>query len=204
MITLYYSPQTRSARIFWMLEEIGQPYELEAVDIRGDRSADSAEFRAASPLAKVPAIMDRTDGSTARVADSAAICLYLADRYAPGELAPAADDPARGEFLTWLFYTPSVIEPAMAEKIAGIEPNPTSYAWGSWDRMRRGLSARLDGREWLVGDHFTAADLMISGSLQFMSSFGLMELSPAMAAYRDRCFERPAAIRAQEREQAAS
>lgn len=200
MITFYYAPQTRSARIFWALEEVGQPYELQKVDIRAEVRRDPEGFADASPLRKVPAIDD--DG--ARVADSAAICLYLADRYTPGDLAPPLDHPARGEFLTWLFYTPSVIEPAMAEKFAKLDPNPTSYPWGSWDKMVSAIAARLAGREWIAWDRFTVADMMMAGSLQFLSQFGMMELTPDMAAYKDRCFARPAAARAQEKEAAAS
>lgn len=200
MIKFFYAPQTRSTRIFWTLEEVGQPYELHAVDIRSDVRRVPEGFADASPLRKVPAIQD----GEARVADSAAICLYLADKYAPGDLAPPLDDPARGEFLTWLFYTPSVIEPAMAEKVAKLEPNPVSYPWGSWDKMVSALAARLAGREWVAWDRFTAADMMIAGSLQFLSQFGMLELTPEMAAYRDRCLGRPAAKRAQEKEAAAA
>lgn len=94
MITLYWSSRTRAIRMFWALEEVGQPYVLEPVSIGSSTRGDSPAFQAAGPLRKVPAL---TDGDI-RVADSAAIALYLADRYAPGTLAPRIDDPARGEF----------------------------------------------------------------------------------------------------------
>lgn len=84
MITLYWAPRTRSGRMFWLLEEIGQPYDLHLVDIRADPRPHDPEFEAASPMAKVPAIRD----GDLTVADSAAIALYLADRYASGTLAP--------------------------------------------------------------------------------------------------------------------
>lgn len=198
MITVHYAPRTRAARMFWLMEEIGQPYELERIEL-GHAEKASDDFRAASPLGKVPAI---TDGA-AHVGDSAAICLYLADKYAPGTLAPLPEDPARGEFLTWLFYTPSVIEPAMSERAAGTAPQPTQNAWGSWDRMLAALEDRLRSHDYVAAGRFTVADLMVAGTLQFMASFGMLTLSPAMAAYRDRCLARPAAQRAQEKEQAA-
>ncbi|EMD83994.1 glutathione S-transferase family protein [Pacificimonas flava] len=198
MITVHYAPQTRASRMFWLLEEIGEPYELERIDLGAPENA-SADFRAASPLGKVPALTD----DKAHVADSAAICLYLADKYAPGTLAPLPDDPARGEFLTWLFFTPSVIEPAMSEKASGMPPQPTRNAWGSWDRMLAALGDRLEGRDYVAAGCFTVADLMIAGSLRFMSAFGMLDLSPGMAAYTERCFGRPAAQRAEERERAA-
>ncbi|MBZ6377569.1 hypothetical protein B5C34_04250 [Pacificimonas flava] len=200
MITLYWSPQTRSARAFWMLEEVGRPYRLEAVDIRAETRRDPKGFAEASPLGKVPAL---TDGETS-VADSAAIALYLADRYAAGDLAPLADDPARGEFLYWLFYTPSVIEPAMAEKIAGIAPNPVSFPWGSFDKMVAALERRLADREWVSAGRFTMADLLLAGSVDFLASFGMLQPSKPLADYRDRCLARPAAVRAREREASAA
>ena len=200
MITLYWCPMTRSARAFWMLEEVAQPYRLELVDIRRDPRADPPGYRDIHPLGKVPAIAD----GDAKVADSAAIALYLADRYAPGDLAPRADDPDRGEFLTWLFYSPSAIEPAMSERASGSSPVPTSNAWGSWDAMLAALERRLDGRDWIAGDRFTMADLMVGGSIDFMASFGMLDPSPRLQAYRERCVARPQHARAAEKEQAAT
>lgn len=95
---LYWAPQTRSVRAIWMLEEAGAEYELELVDIRAPDRRDGEAFRAASPMGKVPALCD----GDAAMSESAAICLYVADRYAPGRLAPAVDDKERGRFLYWL------------------------------------------------------------------------------------------------------
>ncbi len=92
---LYWSPKTRAVRAIWMLEETGVDYELEQIDIRSPNRRDSAEFRSASPMGKVPALVD----GDVRMSESAAICLYLADRYAPGRLAPAVDVARRGKFL---------------------------------------------------------------------------------------------------------
>ena len=117
MTTLFWCPKTRSVRALWMLEELGRPYERVLVDIR-DRDAErDPRFSAASPMGKVPAIED----GEVRLAESAAICLYLPDRHALGELSPALDDPARGRYLYWMLYTPAVIEPAMSEKFSGSE-----------------------------------------------------------------------------------
>jgi glutathione S-transferase len=200
MITLFWSPSTRSVRMFWALEEVGQPYELERIDIRAENRVDPPAFLAASPLRKLPAL---TDGDV-KVADSAAIALYLADRYAPGDLAPLADDTARGEFLYWLFYTPSVIEPAMTEKFVTLPPNPSAYPWGSFDKMLTALESRLRDRKWIAADRFTMADFMISGTIQTMATFKILDPSPILRTYMDRCFARPAAIRAREKEAAAT
>ncbi len=196
LITLYWSPQTRAARMFWALEEVGQPYTLARIDIRSANRNDPPDFLAASPLRKVPAITD----SDVRVADSAAIALYLADRYAPGDLAPRVDDPVRGEFLFWLFYTPSVMEPAMIEKFVHVPPNPSAYPWGSYERMLEALETRLSGREWIAADRFTMADFMISGTIEAMHRFKILDPSPVLSSYMERCFARPAAIRGREKE----
>ncbi|OWU85638.1 hypothetical protein ATO6_01530 [Oceanicola sp. 22II-s10i] len=189
MITLYWAPRSRAGRMFWLLEEIGQPYEISVVDFRSDPPVHPEGFADASPLRKVPAIRD---GDTA-LADTAAIALYLADRYAPGRLAPAPDHPDRGPFLFWTFYSPSAMEPAMTEKFLQIPPNPASYPWGSFDRMMSAIEDRLEGRDWLVGDDFTVADYMVGGALGFISQFNMAKLSPRQQAYADRCAARPAA-----------
>ncbi len=116
---LFWAPQTRSTRAIWMLEEAGIKYEMELVDIRSPDRKNSKEFLAASPMGKVPAIID---GDVA-MSESAAICIYVADRYAAGKLAPAIDDASRGQYLYWTIYTPAVVEPAMAEKFSNVEPN---------------------------------------------------------------------------------
>src|SRR5210317_2154555 len=116
---LYWSPQTRSTRALWMLEEAGVEYQRELVDIQNPERDNTPEFLDASPMGKVPALVD---GDT-RMSESAAICLYIADRYAPGTLAPAIDDPRRGKFLYWLIYTPAVVEPSMSEKFNGVAAN---------------------------------------------------------------------------------
>ncbi len=188
MIKLYCAPKTRSVRAIWMLEEVGVDYEKELVDIRSPERKDSAEFRRASPMGKVPAL---ADGELA-MSESAALCLYLADRYAPGRLAPALDDPSRGKFLYWIMYTPAVLEPAMAEKFSGAKPNRGSHGWGDFGLMIETLEAGLDGREWVVGDQFTAADVMLGSSVVFMRLFDMLPESGTLSAYADRCLARPA------------
>lgn len=185
---LYWAPQTRSTRAIWMLEEAGLEYELERVDIRSAERIDSDEFRAASPMGKVPALID---GDVA-MAESAAICLYVADRYSSGVLAPAFDDPRRGRFLYWLMYTPAVVEPAMSEKFAGIEPNRSRSGWGDFDLMIETWEQGLDGHDWIVGGEFTAADVMLGSSAVFLRMFDMLPASDVLGAYADRCLERPA------------
>ncbi len=189
---LYWAPQTRSQRAIWMLEEAGIDYEMELVDIRSPERNDSAEFLAASPMGKVPAIED----GEVRMAESAAICLYVADRYAPGTLAPVIDDPLRGKFLYWTLYTPAVVEPAMSEKFNNVEANRVRSGWGDFELMIQTFDDALEDREWIVGDRFTAADVMLGSSAVFMRMFDMLPETRNIGAYADRCMARPAHERA--------
>jgi glutathione S-transferase len=182
---LYWAPKTRASRAVWMLEEAGVDYELEAVDIRGD-TPRSPEFLAASPMGKVPALVD---GDVA-MAESAAICIYVADRYAMGRLAPAADAADRGRYLYWCLYTPAVIEPAMAEKFSGADSNRLSHGWGDFDTMIETLEKGLNQGPWILGNQFTAADVMLGSSVVFMRLFGILPESTALSSYADRCLAR--------------
>jgi glutathione S-transferase len=189
---LYWCPQTRSTRALWMLEEAGVAYELERVDIQNPERRNTAEFLEASPMGKVPALVD----GEVRMSESAAICLYIGDRYGPGTLAPAIDDPARGKFLYWLMYTPAVIEPSMSEKFNGVEPNRHRSGWGDFELMIKTLERGIADRSWILGDTFTAADVMLGSSVVFMRMFDMLPASEALSAYADRCLARPAYQRA--------
>ena len=191
---LYWSPQTRSTRALWILEEAGLDYELEQVDIRNPERDNTAEFLEASPMGKVPALVD----GNVRMSESAAICLYVADRYGAGTLAPAIDDPARGKFLYWLLYTPAVIEPCMSEKFQGVETNRYRSGWGDFDLMLETLERGIAGKDWILGDNFTAADVMLGSSVGFMRMFDMLPDSATLGAYADRCLARPACRKAHE------
>jgi glutathione S-transferase len=192
---VFWSPQTRSTRALWILEEAGIDYEMELVDIRAEKRKDSDEFLAASPMGKVPAIVD----GDAAMSESAAICLYVADRYGAGTLAPKVDDPIRGKYLYWAMYTPAVVEPAMAEKFSDVEPNPGRNGWGNFDEMIRVFDEGLAGKEWILGEQFTAADVMLGSSAVFLRMFDMLPASRNIGAYADRCMARPAFQRSQEK-----
>jgi len=196
MITLYWCPRTRASRILWLLEELGTPFEIHEVDVRDAEAKSDPEFRRASPMGKVPAIRD---GEVA-MAESAAIGLYLADRYPAAGLAPAMDAPARGDYLYWMVYTPAVIEPAMAERFNGWEVNPGSSGWGSFDRMIETLERGIGEGPWLLGDAFSAADVLVGSTVNFMKLFGVLPDKPVLEAYLERCLARPACRRAFARE----
>ena len=191
MIKLFWCPQTRASRILWMLEEMNEPFEVERVDIRNPDSK-TAEFLAASPMGKVPAIED----GPVKIADSSAIALYLADRYPACGLAPAIDDPLRGSYLYWMTFTPGVIEPSMAEKFNQWEVNRGSSGWGDYDLMMEVLETGLKDGPWLLGERFSAADILVGSSIYFMKLFGILPETPILETYLERCLARPAYVKA--------
>jgi len=192
MITLYWCPKTRAARILWLLEEMNEPFEVRQIDIRDPDARNDPDFRAASPMGKVPAIQDRREDVTIRMADSSAIALYLADRYPAAGLAPAIDSPLRGDYLYWMTYTPGVIEPAMMERFNKWEVSRATSGWGNFDTMIEVLENRLSSRDWLLGEDFSAADVLVGSSVYFMKLFGALPASPVLEAYLERCTARPA------------
>jgi len=196
MITLFWCPQTRASRILWLLEEINEPFEVRLIDIRKPEAKKDPDFVAASPMGKVPALMDTAPTGTVYLADSAACALYLSDRYPASGLAPAIDDPARGQYLYWMTYTPGVIEPAMMEKFTGQTVSRATSGWGNWDAMIEVLEAGLRKGPWITGEQFCAADVMIGSSVNFMKMFGILPEKPVFEAYIERCLARPAYAKA--------
>lgn len=175
-----------------MLEEVGVEYTLEFVDIMGGGQKE-APYKALNPMGKVPTIVD----GDAVVTESAAIAMYLADKYAAGTLAPALDAPERGTYLRWILYAPSVIEPGCMAKAANWEFKPGSAGWGSYEEMLDTISAAIGEGPWLLGESFTMADVVFGGTLRWMTMFGMMEKRPEYMAYVERLNERPAAKKAQ-------
>lgn len=196
MITLYWSPHTRASRIIWLLEEAGLPYTIADVNVHDGSHRRNADFLAASPMGKVPAIRD----GKATVFDSAAICGYIADRYPDSGLAPAPDHHDRARYWQWMVFTPSVIEPALSEKAGGWTPASGRNAWGDFDRMIAAFESGIGETDWVLGEHFSAADIMLGSSAIFMRMFGMMPESAILNAYADRCAARPAFQRAMEGE----
>lgn len=186
-LVLYHHPWSRAANVVWMLEELGQPYELRFVDLqRGEQKQEA--HRARNPMGKLPVLED----GDARVTETAAIGVYLADRYAPGRLAPALDDPARGDFLRWCFYAPSVIEPGCMAHSAGWAFKPGQAGWGSWEELLATLEQGLRPGPWLLGERFTMADVVVGGTLRWMLAFNMIDPLPDLVAYSDRLGQRPA------------
>jgi glutathione S-transferase len=193
-ITLYHHPFSRAAATLWSLEEIGEPYELTFVDILKGAQKQPALVDL-NPMGKIPVLVD----GDVVVTENAAIALYLADRYSSGKLAPRPDDPRRGTYLRWALFAPSVIEPGMTAKNAGWEFKPGQVGWGDYESMVKTMEFALAGRDYVLGDTFSAADLVFGGTIRFMLQFGLLEAKPVFSAYAKRLGERPALQRADAR-----
>jgi glutathione S-transferase len=193
-IVLYHHPFSRAANAVWMLEEVGVDYELRFVDImKGAQKAD--DVVALNPMGKLPILVD----GDAVVTELAAVGVYLADRYSPGRLAPALDDPARATYLRWSFFAPSVIEPGSMAKASSWAYKPSQAGWGEHDAMLRAMESALAGRDFLLGDRFSMADVIFGGTIRYMLRFKMLEPRPAFTAYDARLAARPALQRAEAR-----
>ncbi|HEY8030991.1 MAG TPA: glutathione S-transferase family protein [Methylocella sp.] len=192
MMKLYWAPRTRSLRALWMLEEAGVSYERVRIDLLAGEQK-SAEFRAINPMAKVPAL---TDGPVA-VAESGAICAYVAEAQPEAGLAPPLGDSARGDYLRWLFFSPGCVEQAFLAKSANVSIRPEAAGFGDFDRVFDVLEAAVAAGPWLLGERFSAADVMIGLDLHFgIDIFKLVPSRPVLRVYVDRCLARPALQRA--------
>lgn len=193
-ITLYHHPYSRAAAVIWQLEEVGVPYDLAFVDIMTGQHK-SADHLARNSMGKLPVLVD----GDAVIAETAAIAVYLADRYALGRLAPALDDPDRGPYLRWCFYSPSVIEPACAAHAAKWEARASAVGWGSFESVMDTLTGALATGPWLLGERFTMADVIVGATLRYMLRFKMIEPVPALTAYVERLSARPALVAADAR-----
>jgi glutathione S-transferase len=192
MMKLYWSPRSRSFTALWLMEETGQPYERVLTDI-STGAQKAPEYLAINPMGKVPALRD----GDATLAEAAAICAYVAERYPEAMLAPPPGDPLRAKYLYWLFFGPSCIEPAMVQVATKIEMSPVSAGWGDATRVFDVLDAALAKGPWILGDRFSAADIVIGSGLNFVVRlFKMVPSRPSFDAYLDRCAARPAFQRA--------
>jgi glutathione S-transferase len=192
-LVFYTSPMSRGRIIRWLLEEVGQPYRTELMDFGGN--IKSPEYLAINPMGKVPALKH---GDTV-VTECGAICAYLADAFPQAKLAPPTGSKLRGPYYRWLFFAAGPIEQAANSKAMGWEAPDDRKAmlgYGCLEDVINALDGALTGREYLVGDSFTAADLYVGAHLGWGMSFGTLEKRPVFEAYVARLMTRPAAVRA--------
>src|SRR5258708_9255479 len=192
MMKLYWAPRTRSFSALWLMEETGQPYERVLTDL-STGAKRTPEYRVINPMGKVPALQD----GDATLAEAAAICAYVAERYPQAKLAPALGDPLRAKYLYWLFFAPSCVEPAMVQVATKIEMNSVAAGWGDAQRVFDVIDAALTKGPWILGEAFSAADIAIVSGLKFPARlFKMVPSRPSFDLYIDRCAARPAFQRA--------
>jgi glutathione S-transferase len=188
MLKFYHTPYSRSSSIFWLLEELGQPYEMEVLDIRAPGGAPES-YRDVQPNKKVPAVVH--DGTV--ITERAAITIYLADAFPEAGLAPSADAADRAPYLTMLVYCDAVLDPAVAAKAQGLSYGSNNYSFGLFEDMVRYLEKILSERRFAAGDRFTAADTQIGSAINFtMNIAKVLPERPAFTAYLGRVVDRPA------------
>jgi glutathione S-transferase len=188
MITLYHSPQTRSASIASLLEELEVPYQTKQVDFRRPDGSGSRDPSNPHPHGKVPALVDDDDF----VFEGGAIALYLTDKYRKKKLGPAAGEPKRGEYLSWLAYRPGVMEPALICRRFDIKHVFGAMGWAPADEVEEVLNKHLSSRKYFLGDDFSALDILLGGGLHFMLMAKMIKETPVMKAYAARVIDRPA------------
>jgi glutathione S-transferase len=195
-ITLHHAPNTRSTGALILLEELGAPFELHLLNMKAGEQREPA-YLAINPMGKVPAV---THGD-ALVTEQVAVFLYLADLFPQAGLAPAIGDPLRGPYLRWMAFYGSCFEPALIDRAQKREPaSPSMSPYSDYDTMLKTLTDQLGKGPYLLGERFSAADVLWGTALSWTVKFGLVPELPVIKAYMDRVNTRPAVLRARARD----
>jgi len=196
MLTLFHAPRSRSSRFIWLLEEIGAPYEIKRVAIaRGDGSG-AGDPAHPHPLRKAPALLH--DG--ALVFESIAIALYLTDTFPAARMGPKLADPRRSDYLSLLAYYAGVLEPAFVSGFMQWSVPRGTAGWVEHGEAMRHVLTRLEAGPWLLGDAFSATDVLYGSTFALFRGNPMLPESVALNAYIERCAARPAYARAQEKD----
>jgi glutathione S-transferase len=196
-LTLYHAAPSRSSTVLWMLEELGQPFELVVLDMKKSEQREPA-YLAVNPMGKVPAVKH---GDTI-ITESAAICTYLADEFPAAKLAPSIGAPARGTYLRWMFFHGSAFEPAVIDHALKREPGSRQMLpYGDYDTTMNVLAGALVKGPYLLGDTFSAADVQMGSNLRWTMQFGIVPQRPEFVRYVELLKQRPALMRAMARDE---
>jgi glutathione S-transferase len=192
-LTLYHASPARSSVALWMLEEIGEPYDVKMLDLtKGDQQ--KPDYLAINPMGKVPALKH----GDAIITEVAAICTYLADAFPRAGLAVPIGDSRRGAYFKWLFFGPGVLEPAVTDRAfpRKEEPRRGVLGYGDFDRVMNVLSKAVTPGPFLMGEQFTAADVVIGANIRWGMAFKLIPERKELTDYVARFADRPAVKRA--------
>jgi glutathione S-transferase len=201
-VTLFHSPSTRSSGALTLLYELGAEFDLHVLNFKAKEQREAA-YLAINPMGKVPAVKH----GDALVTEQVAVFLYLADLYPEAGLTPAIGDPLRGPYLRWMAYYGSCFEPALIDRALKREPAPPAMCpYGDYDTTISTLTDQLAKGPYLLGDRFTAADVLWGTALTWTTGFKLVPALPVIQSYIDRWNQRPsvARVRAKDAELAAA
>lgn len=196
---LFHCQFTRSGRPRWALEEIGAPYEIVRVALaKGEHK--KPEFLAINPMGAVPALVD----GDVTLTESSAIVMHLADKFPDAKLAPAVGTDARAEYYRWLVYVPATLDPALMALTMHtrfLPEDKRSPAAVEQAKQQIGaaisvLENAIGGRPYIVGDTFTAADIIVGSAGGWLGFLGVLGDYPKFAAYFQGLAQRPAFVRA--------
>ncbi|AYC30951.1 glutathione S-transferase family protein [Pseudomonas cavernae] len=192
LLTLYHAPHSRSTGVLILLEELGVDYQLQVLDMQAGELRQPA-YLAINPMGKVPALKH----GEALVTEQVAVYLYLADLYPEAGLTPPIGDPLRGPFLRWLAFYGCSFEPAVVDRAQQNAPAPPARSpYGDFDTMLKTLADQLGHGPYLLGERFSAADVLWGTALAWTCAFKLVPELPVFSAYIQRINARPAVIRA--------
>ena len=196
-LTLYHAAPSRSSITRWMLEEVGEPYDIHLLSLsRGDNRTPG--YLAINPMGKVPALRH----GDVVITEAAAICTYLADEFPHAKLNVPIGDPRRGVYLKWLFFGPSCIEPAIMDRAfpRKEEARRSALGYGDVDTVMEVVTKAVAKGPYIMGEQFTAADVVIGSGLRWGMMFKLLPERPEFTAYVGRLAARPALQRADEKD----
>jgi len=192
---LYGFPPTRSIRVLWTLRELGVEFEFVNVNLMAGENR-RPEFLALNPAGKVPVLVDGEFVLT----ESVAIVLYLAEKYADKNLLPVAIEP-RAQVNHWLMFTATELEQplwriarhtAIYPKEKRL-PEEVPLARQDFQDMAVVMEEHMKGRQFLVGENVTVADLVAAYTLDWANEVHLLDASPELRRYMDRMYARPMA-----------
>jgi len=193
-LTLYHATPSRSSVVLWMLEEIGEPYDIHLLSLSAGDNL-KPDYLAVNPMGKVPALSH--NGTV--ITEVPAICTYLADAFPQKNLAVPIGTPRRGVYLKWLFFGPGCLEPAVIDRAAPRKeaPRRAMLGYGDFDTTMDVIAKAVEKGPWLMGEQFTAADVVIGANIRWATIFKLIPERKEFVDYAARIAARPAAQRAE-------
>ena len=192
MITLYHHPMTRSQRFLFLLEELEAPYQVKEVALRNRDGTGETDPANPHPHGKTPAIDD--DGVV--VFESAAIALYLTDKFPKNGIGPLVGDRLRGPYVSWLAYYCGVMEPAWTMRLLNLQTPRGSAGWPTAEEVMEFTFKTLANGPYILGEKFSSADVLIGTTFAMFMGGPTLPKTPLLEAYVKRVVERPAYARA--------